>query len=146
MQTIGKSDALKNYRTFYFVEKALHSDELIEFDASFKEKLEGMGFKEEAENPDFLVQSLKVSKDFVQEVGSYISDPSSSGTVTTPSVGYSDFIINSFEAGRLIFLIQDTKSNDIVWMGVGSGIFPKKEREKQLLTAQAIEAMLADFK
>ena len=34
----------------------------------------------------------------------------------------STFVVNRGMIGKVIFLIQDTKTNEIAWMGVGTGV------------------------
>lgn len=125
VDSVSNTEMLKGYQTFQLVEEDYSDKRNERIKLAFREKLVDLGFDESSENPDFLVQGLVVTRKFIQELGHYSSLPrpfiyNSSNNI--PSGGSSDFVVNKGMIGKVIFLIQDTKTNEIAWMGVGTGI------------------------
>lgn len=127
VDSVSNTEMLKGYQTFQLVEEDYSDKRNERINLAFKEKLVDLGFDEASENPDFLVQGLVVTRKFIQELGPYSSLPSpfiysSNASNNIPSGGSSQFVVNRGMIGKVIFLIQDTKTNEIAWMGVGTGI------------------------
>jgi len=127
VDSISNTEMLKGYQTFQLVEEDYSDKRNERVKLAFKEKLVDFGFDESSENPDFLVQGLVVTRKFIQELGHSSSLPypffnNSNNFNNIPSGGYRDFVVNRGMIGKVIFLIQDTKTNEIAWMGVGTGI------------------------
>lgn len=125
VDSVSNTEMLKSYQTFQLVEEDYSDKRNEPIKLAFKEKLVDLGFDESSENPDFLVQGLVVTRKFIQELGHYSSLPypffnNSSNNI--PSGGSNHFVVNRGMIGKVIFLIQDTQTNDIAWMGVGTGI------------------------
>ncbi|MBC6369095.1 DUF4136 domain-containing protein [Algoriphagus sp. AK58] len=128
IDTLANSELLKEYQTFKMVEEDYSDKRNERLKLTFRDKLVEFGFEEVSENPDFLIQGLIVSRDFIESAGiSYYSIPGPFYSATNsgnrnPSGGGRNSIINSGMIGKAIFLIQDTKSNEIAWMGISSGV------------------------
>lgn len=118
---------LKGYQNFKLVEEGYADKRNERIKLIFRDKLLEYGFEESSENPDFLVQGVVVTRKFIQELGHYSSIPgpfysaNNSGN-RYPSGGTDGWAVNRGMIGKVIFLIQDAKTNEIAWMGVGTGI------------------------
>lgn len=127
VDSVSNTKMLKGYQTFQLIEEDYSDRRNDRINLAFKEKLVDLGFDESSENPDFLVQGLVVTRKFIQELGHYSSIPgpfysaNNSGN-KYPSGGTNGWAVNRGMIGKVIFLIQDTKTNEIAWMGVGTGI------------------------
>lgn len=125
IDTVAQAEKLKEYQTFQLVEEDYFDKRNERIKLTFREKLVEYGFDESAENPDFLVQAMVVTRKFIQELGHYSSTPyplAYSSNNGIPSGGTNEFVVNRGMIGKVIFLIQDAKTNEIAWMGVGTGI------------------------
>ncbi|MBN7810701.1 DUF4136 domain-containing protein [Algoriphagus sp. H41] len=124
VDTVAKKEQLKYYQTFKVVEndKADRRSEMLT--GSFRKALLEYGYEEVVENPDFLIQSVLVTREYVQELGAYSSQPPAyiDQFYGIASGGTSDFVVNKGMIGKVIFLIQDSQTNEIAWMGVGTGV------------------------
>ncbi|OOG71925.1 DUF4136 domain-containing protein [Algoriphagus sp. A40] len=129
VDTLANSEMLKEYQTFKMVEEDYSDKRNERLKLSFRDKLIEYGFEESSENPDFLIQGVIVSRDFIKNGGptytSSIPGPfysaGNSGN-SYPSSGPGNFALNRGMIGKAIFLIQDTKTNEIAWMGISSGV------------------------
>lgn len=127
VDSLSNTKMLMGYQTFQLVEEDYSDKRNERIKLVFRDKLLEYGFDESSENPDFLVQGLVVTRKFIQELGYNSSIPgafysaNNSGNLN-PSGSSSRFAVNGGMIGKVIFLIQDTKTNEIAWMGVGTGI------------------------
>lgn len=127
VDSLANTEMLKGYQTFQLVEEDYSDKRNKSLKLSFREKLIDFGFEESTENPDFLVQAVLVTRKFIQERGHYSSIPgpfysaSNSGN-RYPSGSNNGFEVNRGMIGKVIFLFQDPKTNEIAWMGVGTGV------------------------
>lgn len=130
VDSVSNTEMLKGFQTFQLVEEDYSDKRNERINLAFKDKLVDLGFDEVSKNPDFLVQGLVVTRKFIQELGSYSSLPRPfiyssdvfNSSNNMPSGGSNNFVVNRGMIGKVIFLIQDTKTNEIAWMGVGTGI------------------------
>ncbi len=127
VDSVSNTEKLKGYQTFQLIEEDYSDKRNERINLAFKEKLVEFGFEESSESPDFLVQGVVVTRKFIQELGHYSSIPrpfynSNNSGNNLPSGGTNGFAVNRGMIGKVIFLIQDAKTNEIAWMGVGTGI------------------------
>jgi hypothetical protein len=125
VDSIANAEMLKGYQNFKLVEEDYADKRNERIKLTFKDKLLEYGFEESSENPDFLIQGVVVTRKFIQELGQtyfipgpFFGDNSGGGT----SGGSSTFVVNRGMIGKVIFLIQDAKTNEIAWMGVSTGV------------------------
>ena len=144
VETLGKSEMLKEYRTFKMIEE--DSDKRNErIKLIFRDKLIDFGFEEASEKPDFLIQVVMVTREFIEKEGVRYSTSNprshyglnSNGYYQVPTNGY-DFPSDSEEGtpvqnrgmlGKVIFVMQDSKTNEIAWMGTTSGVVYGGDRQ-----------------
>jgi hypothetical protein len=130
VDTLANSELLKEYQTFKMIDENYSDKRNKQIKLSFRDKLIEFGFEESSKNPDFLIQGVIVSREFIQELGHTSSIPgpfysannsgfNSGGGMSGSS---STFVVNRGMIGKVIFLIQDTKTNEIAWMGSSSGV------------------------
>ncbi len=128
VDTLTNSDLLKEYQTFKMIEEDYSDKRNEQIKLSFRDKLIEFGFEETSENPDFLIQGVIVSRDFIREGGQFYTSSipgpfySASNSGNSIPSGGSRGVINRGMIGKAIFLIQDTKTNEIAWMGSTSGV------------------------
>lgn len=138
VDTLVNSEMLKEYQTFKMIEEDFSDKRNEQIKLTFRDKLIEFGFEETSENPDFLIQGVIVSRDFIKGGGEfyYSSIPgifygaNSSGN-GMPSGGHKT-TINRGMIGKVIFLIQDSKTNEITWMGISSGVVYGGDRQFDL--------------
>lgn len=129
IDTLANSEMLREYQTFKMIEEDYSDKRNEQIKLTFRDKLTEFGFVETSENPDFLIQGVVVSRDFIKDGGQFyqssIPGPfysaSNSGN-NFPSGGGRNTIVNSGMIGKVIFLIQDSQTNEIAWMGISSGV------------------------
>ncbi|SEG17304.1 protein of unknown function [Algoriphagus boritolerans DSM 17298 = JCM 18970] len=130
---------MKEYQTFKMIEEDYSDKRNERIKHTFRDKLIEFGFEEASENPDFLIQGVIVSRDFIKDgrefyyssiPGGIFYGANSSGN-GTPSGGHKT-TINRGMLGKVIFLIQDSKTNEIAWMGISSGVVYGGDREFDL--------------
>lgn len=125
VDSVTNVEMLKGYQTFKLIKEDFSDKRNEQLKLTFRDKLIEYGFEESAENPDFLIQGAVVTRKFIQELGQFSSPPFANfnnSVNNIPSGGRSDFVVNQGMIGKVIFLIQDTKTNEIAWMGVGTGV------------------------
>ncbi|GMQ27500.1 DUF4136 domain-containing protein [Algoriphagus confluentis] len=130
VDTLSNSEMLKEYQTFKMIEEDYSDKRNNRIKQAFREKLIDYGFNETEENPDFLIQGVVVSRDFIEtddlstdaSVPGPFYDVYNSGNRSPNGSGGGRKIINSGMIGKVIFLIQDSKTNEIAWMGISSGV------------------------
>ncbi|MBA4299903.1 protein of unknown function [Algoriphagus alkaliphilus] len=138
VETLTNSEMMKAYQTFKMIEDDYSDKRNERLKQMFRDKLIEFGFEEASENPDFLIQGVIVSRDFIKEGGQFYTSSipgpfysaSNSGN-SIPSAG-SRGVINRGMIGKVIFLIQDSKTNEIAWMGVSSGVVYGGSRQFEL--------------
>lgn len=127
VDSIANAEILKGYQNFKLVEEDYSDKRNERIKLTFRDKLLEYGFEESSESPDFLVQGVVVTRKFIQELGysSTIPGPfyslSNSGN-KNPAGGSRAFVVNRGMIGKVIFLIQDAKTNEIAWLGVSTGV------------------------
>lgn len=144
VDTLSNSKMLKEYQTFKMIEDDYSDKRNQRIKLTFRDKLIEYGFQETSENPDFLIQGVIVYRDFIKEgrqiyntsiPGPFYSE-SNSGNLF-PSGGHNS-LINRGMIGKVIFLIQDSKTNEIAWMGVSSGVVYGGARQFDLDTIDLV--------
>lgn len=138
---VSKSSELANKKTFKVIEQANATKDILKLNRMFEKKLVENGYVSQTENPDLLVQTAISSVNIETEKLGFAS-----------SVGLSDnsaFSSNKKESGqfgKVIFLIQDAKTNEVLWMGTGSGILTANEvlNTKEIKTA--LDQLIAGLK
>ncbi|MCU0402886.1 MAG: DUF4136 domain-containing protein [Algoriphagus sp.] len=138
---VTKSNDLANKNTFRVIEQSSASKDVIQLNRMFEKKLVENGFSIAEENPELLVQSVVASVNFEKEELSFNS-----------SVGLTDR--NSYSApktvqgqyGKIIFLIQDAKTNEVLWMGTGTGILTANEVLDTKEIKTALDQLIAGLK
>lgn len=140
VDTLTNSEMIKEYQTFKMIEEDYSDKRNERLKHTFRDKLIEFGFEEASENPDFLIQGVIVSRDFIQKLGQTSSIPgafySSNNSNTNfgggMSGGRSTLVVNRGMIGKAIFLIQDAKTNEIAWMGISSGVVYGGDRQFDL--------------
>jgi hypothetical protein len=140
VDTLANLEMMKDYQTFKMIEEDYSDKRNERLKLTFRDKLIEYGFEEASENPDFLIQGVVVSRDFIQELGQTSSIPGAFYSANNSnnnfgggmSGGRSTFVVNRGMIGKVIFLIQDTKTNEIAWMGISSGVVYGGDRQFDL--------------
>ncbi|GAA0880147.1 hypothetical protein GCM10009119_31170 [Algoriphagus jejuensis] len=117
VDAVANNEKLGQYQTFKVVEDSYSDKRNEQLTMAFREGLLRYGFEESSENPDFLIQAVVVTRDLVRN---RVYNGNAFSSIPTSSIV--EGTINTGMVGKVIFLIQDTKTNDISWMGVGTGI------------------------
>ncbi|MFN4000180.1 DUF4136 domain-containing protein [Algoriphagus sp.] len=139
VDTLANSELLNEYQTFKMIEKDYSDKRNERIKLTFRDKLIEFGFEEVSENPDFLIQGVIVSRDFIERAE--VSNSSIPGPFYRAINSGDDFpngglgrsvVINSGMIGKVIFLIQDSKTNEIAWMGISSGVVYGGDRQFDL--------------
>lgn len=141
---VSKSANLSGKKTFKVVEQAGASKDITQLNRIFEKKLMENGFYSEEENPQLLVQSVIASVNFEGErIGT--SGSTSPGGYFGASPSFQE-IKKSGQYGKVIFLIQDAKTNEVLWMGTGTGILTANEvlNTKEIKTA--LDQLIAELK
>jgi hypothetical protein len=141
VDTLVNAEMLKEYQTFKMIEEDYSDKRNERIKLIFRDKLIDFGFDEASENPDFLIQGVIVSREFIEKQG-IPSSSSIPGPFHTAIRSRDDFpedeeawgrpVINSGMIGKAIFLIQDAKTNEIAWMGISSGVVYGGDRQFDL--------------
>ena len=141
---VSKSADLANKKTFKVIEQSSASKDIIQLNRMFEKKLVENGFALSAENPQLLVQGVIASLNFENEVLRH-SVSSSPGGYFGSSPSFQP-IQKTGQYGKVIFLIQDAKTNEVLWMGTGTGILTANEvlNTKEIKTA--LDQLIAGLK
>lgn len=137
---ITKSEDLAEKKTFQVIETKDATKNTAQVNRLFEKKLIENGFTQVDENPELLIQSVIASVDFEKEVlkkgGSdlYGSQPS-----PRPYKEHGQY-------GKVIFLIQDAKTNEVLWMGTGTGILTANEVLDTNEIKYALDQLIAGLK
>ncbi|WP_026952493.1 DUF4136 domain-containing protein [Algoriphagus mannitolivorans] len=150
IDTFAKKENLRRYHSFKMVDSEYSTKKNKALTQIFQDRLVEFGFVQAEENPDFLIQSVLVTREFIQELGQSSSVPfpfiySANGTGGFSSGGNSEFVINKGMIGKVIFLIQDAKSYEIAWMGVGTGIVASGNTFDNEKLSIALDELLASI-
>ncbi|MBC6367350.1 DUF4136 domain-containing protein [Algoriphagus sp. AK58] len=139
-----KSAELANKKTFKVIEQANATKDIVQLNRMFEKKLVENGFSLAEENPQLLVQSVIASVDFENEVLRH-SVSSSPGGYFGSSPSFQP-VQKTGQYGKVIFLIQDAKTNEVLWMGTGTGILTANEvlNTKEIKTA--LDRLIAGLK
>ncbi len=147
---VSKSAELAGKKTFKVIEQPDVDKNNAQLNRIFEKKLIENGFATEAENPQLLVQSVIASVNFEKEVQEYVgssgpddtfSGGQAAGSITSGGFTRSPNFSPKTETGlygKVIFLIQDAKTNEVLWMGTGTGILTANE----LLNSKEIKSTL----
>jgi len=149
IDTVAKKEDLKNYHTFKMVDVKEFDNRNTKLTEAFQDRLKDYGFVQTEENPDFLIQSVFVTKEFIQQLGTYSQAPmpivyAPSG-ITAATGGSNEFVINKGLIGKVIFLIQDAESLEISWMGVGTGLISTRNELDQEKLSLALDELIASI-
>ncbi len=138
VDALANSEMLKEYQTFKMIEEDYSDKRNERLKHTFRDKLIEFGFEEASENPDFLIQGVIVSRDFIKDGGKFYTSSipgpfySASNSGNRIPSGGSRPVINRGMIGKAIFLIQDAKTNEIAWMGISSGVVYGGDRQFDL--------------
>lgn len=142
LDLVTKSSDLAEKKTFKVIEAKEAPKNTAQLNRIFENKLIENGFSLVEENPDLLVQSVIASVNYEKEVLDY------SSTRSIGLYGYSTAFspprTESGEYGKVIFLIQDAKTNEVVWMGTGTGILTDNEVLNSKTLKSALDQLMAD--
>jgi hypothetical protein len=138
---VSKSDNLANKKTFKVIEQPDASKDIAQLNRIFQKKLIENGFYAETENPELLIQSAISSVYYEKEELSF----SSSVGLTDQSI-YSPPKTLSGQYGKVIFLIQDAKTSEILWMGTGTGLLTANEVLNSREIKFALDQLIASLK
>ncbi|EAZ80080.1 DUF4136 domain-containing protein [Algoriphagus machipongonensis] len=119
-QVINNS-GLSNKKTFQVITKADASKDILMLNKLFEKKMKERGFSKEEQNPDLLVQSVISSIDYEKEVLGYGSVGNAFSTMYYPVK------LESGKYGKVIFLIQNAETYEVLWMGTGTGVLTTNE-------------------
>lgn len=155
---VSKSADLAGKKTFKVIEQPDAHKDIAQLNRLFEKKLIENGFSSEEENPQLLVQSVIASVNFDKEVQGYAG---SSGPNDTFSGGHSAGSISSGyfarspnfspktesgQYGKVIFLIQDAKTNEVLWMGTGTGVLTANQVLNSKEIKFALDQLIAGLK
>lgn len=138
---VSKSDNLANKRTFKVIEQPDSSKDIAQLNRIFEKKLIENGFSSKVENPELLVQSAISSVYFERETISFWDL-----ATLDEYVSYAPPKNLSGQYGKLIFLIQDAKTNEILWMGTGTGLLTANEILNLKEIKSALDQLIASLK
>lgn len=138
---VTKSNELANKKTFRVIEQSSASKDVIQLNRMFEKKLIENGFITQDENPDLLIQAAISSVNFETEKLGF-----SSSVGLTDNSAYSPPKKESGQYGKVIFLIQDAKTNEVLWMGTGTGILTSNEVLDTKEIKTALDQLIAGLK
>lgn len=138
---ITKSEDLAEKKTFQVIETKDATKNTAQVNRIFEKKLIENGFIQVDENPELLIQSVIASVDFEKEVLGF-----SSSVGLTDSNSYSPPRTEHGQYGKVIFLIQDAKTNEVLWMGTGTGILTANEALNSKEIKFALDQLIAGIK
>ncbi|MDI1322671.1 MAG: DUF4136 domain-containing protein [Algoriphagus sp.] len=141
---ITKSDDLAEKKTFKVIEAKDATKNTDQVNRIFEKKLIENGFAQVDENPELLIQSVIASVDFETEILK-----TSAFTAPGSNFGRSPTFrphIESGQFGKVIFLIQDAKTNEVLWMGTGTGVLTANEVLNSKEIKSALDQLIAGLK
>ncbi|WP_332913410.1 hypothetical protein [Algoriphagus boritolerans] len=131
---------MKEYQTFKMIEEDYSDKRNERIKHTFRDKLIEFGFEEASENPDFFNSGSHCFPGFHQGWTGILLFVYSWWyffmVLTVQAMGRLVVVIKRrlIEecSERLFFLIQDSKTNEIAWMGISSGVVYGGDREFDL--------------
>jgi hypothetical protein len=138
---ISKNSDLSEMKTFQVITQKNASREITHLNRIFEDKLIENGFSPAEENPDFLIQTVIASVHFEKEVMGF-----SNSVGLTGNSPYSPISTEPGEYGKVIFLIQNAKTNEVIWMGTGTGILSENQLLKKKDIQSALDQLIAGLK
>ncbi len=135
---ITKSDDLAEKKTFKVIEAKDATKNTEQVNRIFEKKLIENGFAQVDENPELLIQSVIASVDFETEGLGFASSVG-----LTDSNSYSPPRTEHGQYGKVIFLIQDAKTNEVLWMGTGTGVLTANEILNSKEIKSALDLLIA---
>lgn len=130
VETLANAEMLREYQTFKMIEEDYSDKRNERIKLIFRDKLIDFGFDEALENPDFLIQGVVVTRDFIEQEGIRYSSSIPGPFYSLNNTG-NEFprgseggtpVLNRGMIGKVIFLMQDSRTNEIAWMGISSGV------------------------
>ena len=140
LDQVSNTSGLSGKKTFQVITKADASKDILMLNKLFEKKMKERGYSKDEQNPDFLVQSVIASIDYEKEVLEYAG-------VDLPANAMSSS--NHFESGKygkVIFLIQDAQTYEVLWMGTGTGILTANEIIDKGSINSALDQLIAGLK
>lgn len=138
---VSKSEDLADKKTFKVIEQSSASRDILQLNRLFEKKLVENGFSLSEENPQLLVQSVIASVNFEKEELGF------AGSVgLNDRNSYSPPQTESGQFGKVIFLIQDAQTNQVLWMGTGTGILTANEVLNTKEIKAALDRLIAGLK
>ncbi|GAA0878672.1 hypothetical protein GCM10009119_16400 [Algoriphagus jejuensis] len=138
---VSKSSGLEGLRTYQVISQDDAPKNIIHVNQIFEKSLMDEGFTPVSENPDLLVQAVISSVQFEKEVVGF-----SSSVGLTDNSAYSPVKKETGEYGKVIFLIQDAKTNEVLWMGTGTGILSENGLIAKKDIQNALDNLIADLR
>lgn len=138
---ISKTSNLAEMKTFQTITQKNDPKHTTQLNKIFEEKLIGNGFSPVEENPDLLVQAVISSVQYENEV----KGGSPLGTGLNTVVIDRSFTVTG-EYGKVIFLIQDAKTNEVLWMGTGTGILSENQQLRKKDIQSALDQLFAELR
>lgn len=141
---ITKSEDLAEKKTFKVIEAKDATKNTAQVNRLFEKKLIENGFTQVDANPELLIQSVIASVDFENEV-LRPSISSSPGGYFSSSPSFQP-VQKTGQYGKVIFLIQDAKTNEVLWMGTGTGVLTSNEVLNSKEIKFALDQLIAELK
>lgn len=140
---ISRSDKLSNKMTFKVIEQSNIDKDVAQLNRIFKNQLIENGFNQVDENPELLIQSVVASVNFKQEVMGHFW----SSSVRGEEVGNSLPETKYGQYGKILFMIQDAVTYEVLWMGTGTGVLTTaNETLNSMEIKNGLNQMIADLK
>ncbi|MDF2158388.1 DUF4136 domain-containing protein [Algoriphagus sp. CAU 1675] len=138
---VRKSSDLAEMKTYQVITQKNASRGITQLNRIYEQKLIENGFSPVEENPELFVQAIIASVDFEKEVKG--AGPLGTG-LNTVSIDHS--FTTTGEYGKAIFLIQNAKTNEVLWMGTGTGILSENNQLKKKDIQTALDQLLAEVR
>jgi len=116
------------------------SRDILLLNRLLEKKLLENGFSKVDQNPDVLIQSVIASIDYEKEVLGL-----SWNVGLGPNSLFSPSYLESGKYGKVIFLIQDAQTYEVLWMGTGTGILTANELINKGEINAALDRLLANL-
>ncbi|MBB6325134.1 TATA-box binding protein (TBP) (component of TFIID and TFIIIB) [Algoriphagus iocasae] len=137
---VSNNSGLSGKKTFQVITKADAPKDILMLNKLFEKKMKERGYSKDEHNPDFLVQSVIASIDYEKEVLGYGSVGNAFSTMYYPVK------LESEKYGKVIFLIQDAETYEVLWMGTGTGVLTEKELIDKGSINSALDQLIAELK
>lgn len=139
-QVRNNSD-LSGVKTFQLVNQADASKDILLINRLFEKKLLENGYSKVEQNPDVLIQSVIASINYEKEILGL-----SWNVGLGPNSLFSPPYLESGKYGKVIFLIQDAQTYEVLWMGTGTGILTANELMNKGSINSALDQLIAGLK